>query len=73
MSVYVVGVTGASGAPYAVRVLQGLLEAGHHVKLVVSPAGERVLAIESGVRFSGVQGGAPRTVARAPRRRGRRP
>ena len=55
MSVHVVGVTGASGAPYALRVLQGLLEAGHHVKLVVSPAGERVLAIESGVRFSGVR------------------
>lgn len=53
MSTYVIGVTGASGAPYAIRVLQALLEAGHHVKLVVSPAGEQVLAIESGLRFSG--------------------
>ena len=53
MSTYAIGVTGASGAPYAIRVLQALLEAGPHVKLVVSPAGEQVLAIESGLRFSG--------------------
>lgn len=53
MGTYVIGITGASGAPYARRVLQGLLELGHHVKLVVSPAGERVLDIELGLRFSG--------------------
>lgn len=55
MSVYVIGITGASGAPYARRVLQGLLHAGHHVKLIVSPAGERVLDIELGLRFSGAR------------------
>lgn len=53
MSTYVIGITGASGAPYARRVLQGLLEQDHHVKLIVSPAGERVLNIELGLRFSG--------------------
>jgi 4-hydroxy-3-polyprenylbenzoate decarboxylase len=53
METYVIGITGASGAPYARRVLQALLELGHHVKLVVSPAGERVLDIELGLRFSG--------------------
>ena len=53
MGTYVIGITGASGAPYAKRVLQGLLELGHHVKLIVSPAGERVLDIEMGLRFSG--------------------
>ena len=53
MSTYVVGITGASGGPYARRVLQALLDLGHHVKLVVSPAGERVLDIELGLRFSG--------------------
>ncbi len=53
MATYVVGVTGASGAPYARRVLQALLELGHHVKLIVSPAGERVLDIELGLRLSG--------------------
>lgn len=53
MSTYVIGVTGASGAPYALRVLKGLLDLGHHVKLIVSPAGDRVLDIEVGARFSG--------------------
>ena len=53
MSTYVVAITGASGAPYARRVLQALLEMEHHVKLVVSPAGERVLGIEAGLRLSG--------------------
>ncbi|MEE9285616.1 MAG: flavin prenyltransferase UbiX [Dehalococcoidia bacterium] len=53
MSTYVIGITGASGAPYARRVLQALLELDHHVKLIVSPAGDRVLDIELGLRFSG--------------------
>ena len=53
MSTYVVGITGASGAPYARRVLQALLGMEHHVKLVVSPAGERVLDIELGLRLTG--------------------
>lgn len=53
MSTYVLGITGASGAPYACRVLQGLLEAGHYVKLIVSPSGERVVDIELGTRFTG--------------------
>lgn len=52
-NVYIIGITGASGAPYAQRVLQGLLASGRHVKLIVSPAGERVLDIELGLRFSG--------------------
>jgi len=53
MAVYVVGVTGGSGAPYARRLLQVLLEAGHHVKLVITESGERVLAIELGLRLEG--------------------
>lgn len=53
MDTYVVGITGASGAPYAIRILRAILERGDHVKLVVSPAGERVLAIELGVSLSG--------------------
>lgn len=39
--------------PYAIRALQALLGMEHHVKLIVSPAGDRVLSIEAGVRFSG--------------------
>jgi 4-hydroxy-3-polyprenylbenzoate decarboxylase len=53
MAVYVVGVTGGSGAPYARRLLQTLLEAGHQVKLVVTESGERVLAIELGLQLEG--------------------
>jgi 4-hydroxy-3-polyprenylbenzoate decarboxylase len=53
MAMYVVGVTGASGAPYARRLLQVLLESKHQVKLVVTESGERVLAIELGLRLEG--------------------
>jgi 4-hydroxy-3-polyprenylbenzoate decarboxylase len=53
MAVYVVGITGGSGMPYARRLLQVLLEAGHQVKLVVTESGERVLAIELGLRLEG--------------------
>ena len=53
MAVYVVGITGGSGAPYAKRALQGLLDLGQQVKLVVSQAGERVLEIEMGFRARG--------------------
>ena len=56
MAVYVVGITGGSGAPYARRLLQVLLEAGHQVKLVVTESGERVLAIELGLRLEGTLG-----------------
>lgn len=45
----VVAVTGASGAPYAVRLLQGLLAAGRPVWLVVSSHGWRLLATEAGI------------------------
>jgi 4-hydroxy-3-polyprenylbenzoate decarboxylase len=43
------GVTGASGAPYAVRLLLALNEAGVPVRLIVSQYGWRLLAEESGV------------------------
>ena len=54
MATYVIGISGASGAPYARRVLQGLLLAGHDVKCVITEAGRRVLEVEEGVRLSGV-------------------
>lgn len=53
MSTYVVAITGASGAPYAVRLLQALTASGHDVKLVVSEAGEKVLAIECKLKLRG--------------------
>ncbi len=44
----VVGITGASGAPYAVRLLEVLLEAGREVHLSISPSGQAVIATELG-------------------------
>ena len=40
------GLTGASGAPYAARVLRGLVEAGADVGVVASAAGAQVVALE---------------------------
>lgn len=53
MGRYIVGIAGASGAPYAKRVLQGLLAGGHEVKCVISEAGRRVLEVEEGLLLTG--------------------
>jgi 4-hydroxy-3-polyprenylbenzoate decarboxylase len=45
----VVGITGASGAAYATRLLNVLLGAGLRVHLTISPAGAEVLATELGL------------------------
>jgi len=45
----VVGITGASGAPYAVRLLQALTAAHRPISLIVSKYGLRLLATESGI------------------------
>jgi 4-hydroxy-3-polyprenylbenzoate decarboxylase len=53
MGRYIVGIAGASGAPYARRVLQGLLSGGHEVKCVISDAGRRVLEVEEDLLLTG--------------------
>jgi 4-hydroxy-3-polyprenylbenzoate decarboxylase len=45
----VVGITGASGAPYAVRLLQQLTAAHRSVSLIVSKYGMRLLETEAGI------------------------
>ncbi len=45
----VTAITGASGALYAQRFLQGLVAAGVHVHLVISPLGRRLLHDELGM------------------------
>jgi 4-hydroxy-3-polyprenylbenzoate decarboxylase len=45
----VVAVTGASGAPYAVRLLQALVERQRPVSLIVSDHGRRLLDTEMGI------------------------
>jgi len=42
-------ITGASGAPYAVRLLRALNDAGVPVRLIISETGWRLLAEESGI------------------------
>jgi 4-hydroxy-3-polyprenylbenzoate decarboxylase len=46
----VVAITGASGAPYAVRLLESLAEARRAVQLIVSSHGLRLLDTEMGIK-----------------------
>lgn len=48
--VYVLGISGASGAPYAVRTLEQLLLSGATVHAVISEYGQRLLFDELGVK-----------------------
>jgi 4-hydroxy-3-polyprenylbenzoate decarboxylase len=48
---WVVGVSGASGTPYAAAVLRGLLQAGEAVDLVVSRAARLTVLDETGAPF----------------------
>ena len=53
MGIYVVGIAGASGAPYARRVLEQMLLAGHEVKAVITDAGRKVIEVEEGLLLNG--------------------
>ena len=46
----VVGITGASGAPYAARLVEVLLAAGREIHLAISPSGQAVIEQELGRR-----------------------
>jgi len=46
----VFAITGASGAPYAIRLLEQLIAAQRRVQLIISSHGLRLLQTESGVR-----------------------
>jgi 4-hydroxy-3-polyprenylbenzoate decarboxylase len=48
---WVVGVSGASGTPYARAVLNALLDAGHPVDLVISRAARLTILDETGLSF----------------------
>lgn len=56
---FVLGITGASGAAYPLRLLELLLRGGHEVHLVVSDYGRRLLADEAGVRTITLEGLLP--------------
>ena len=53
MAIYTVGITGASGSPYALRLLQVLLQQGHNVSLCVSGDGLKILNDEAGILLKG--------------------
>ncbi|MEX0886575.1 MAG: UbiX family flavin prenyltransferase [Phycisphaeraceae bacterium] len=55
----VVGITGASGAAYARRVIELCVAAGCHVHLIVSPLGQRLLHDELGVEPAALVTAAP--------------
>jgi flavin prenyltransferase len=55
MSTYTVAISGASGAPYAYRVLQTLLKGGHNVYLCISGDGLSILNDETGLKLTGTE------------------
>jgi 4-hydroxy-3-polyprenylbenzoate decarboxylase len=70
---FVVGITGASGAAYALRLLELLLGHGHEVHLVVSDYGRRLLADEAGVKHLDLASLLPHVLCNAPPALGLRP
>ncbi|HEV2886961.1 MAG TPA: UbiX family flavin prenyltransferase [Jatrophihabitans sp.] len=48
---WIVGVSGASGTPYAKAVIRALLQAGHPVDVIVSRAARLTLLDETGIAF----------------------
>ena len=56
MARYIVGISGASGAPYVRRVLQVLANSDHQLDLVVTQSGAKVLEVEEGVSLTGEVG-----------------
>lgn len=48
----VVGITGASGSIYGLRLVEELLRANKRVSLLISNAGRQVLAVETGLKFA---------------------
>jgi len=53
MSVYTIAITGASGAPYGIRVLESLIKGGHHVYLTITGDGLHILNDETGLMLKG--------------------
>ena len=49
MGIYIIAITGASGAPYARQLSRRILDKGHQIKMVISDAGRTVLKVEESV------------------------
>ncbi|MGE5808386.1 MAG: UbiX family flavin prenyltransferase [Nitrospirota bacterium] len=53
MSTFTVAISGASGAPYALRLLQALTKGGHSIYLTISGDGLSILNDETGMMLKG--------------------
>lgn len=53
MSIYTVAITGASGSPYGMRVLQALITSGHNVYLTITGDGLHIMNDETGLMLKG--------------------
>jgi len=53
MSIYTIAITGASGAPYGLKLLQELVKGGHTVSLCMSREGISILHDETGLMLKG--------------------
>jgi 4-hydroxy-3-polyprenylbenzoate decarboxylase len=53
MSTYTIAISGASGAPYALRLLQALVKGGHSIYLSISGDGLSILNDETGLMLKG--------------------
>jgi len=53
MSIYTIAVTGASGAPYGMRVLQALIKGGNRIYLTITGDGLAILNDETGLALKG--------------------
>ena len=65
MKQIVVAITGASGAPYARRLAQGIVAGDAHLHLVISPLGRRLLHDELGINAVSVAALVGHAVANA--------
>ncbi|HED52109.1 MAG TPA: UbiX family flavin prenyltransferase [Gammaproteobacteria bacterium] len=50
---YALALTGASGMPYALRLLEVMLKTGHRVDLMVSAPGQVVISMETDIKLPG--------------------
>lgn len=53
MAIYSVAITGASGAPYGLRILQTLVQGGHSVYCTISGEGLSIMNDETGLSLKG--------------------
>jgi len=64
MATYTIAMTGASGAPYGLRVLQALVQGGHNVSFCITGDGKAILHDETGLLLTGSEAEIQATLER---------